>query len=634
MKLPTEYQAFIHRSRYARWLNQHGRRETWYETVDRYCDFFLNHLNSKFDAGITEDEIFEIRHSILTLNTMPSMRSLMCAGAALERDNAAGYNCSFVAIDDVKSFDELMYILMCGTGVGFSVENSYVQKLPEIPNSFSHVDCTIIVQDSKVGWAYAFRSLLEFLWYGSIPKIDYSKIRPEGEILKTFGGRASGPACLVSLFEFVVEIFKKAAGRKLTSLECHDICCKVGEVVVVGGVRRSALISLSDLDDDPMRRAKSGEWWTHSPHRALSNNSVSYDSRPDVGAFMKEWLSIYESKSGERGIFNKEAARTKCEEIGRNPELIAGTNPCGEIILRSKQFCNLSEVVARPDDTVETLAYKVKVATILGTWQSTLTDFRYLGDSWRHNSEEERLLGVSITGIMDCPLLQGVDCGTIQLLEYLRDVARRANASYADRLGISKSAAVTTVKPSGTVSQLVNSSSGIHTRYHPTYIRRVRQDVKDPLTQFMIYTGFPHEKDKFNSQNVVFSFPTRSPDGSLYDGDLSVSYKLNHWLMFREHWCDHNPSTTVSLEDHEWPEAGSWVWENFESVGGLTFFPKDNGTYEQAPYERVCENQLSELEGEMPGVVDWNLLTRFENGLDSTTGTQELACVAGVCEIN
>lgn len=631
--LPTQYQQFIHLSRYSRFIPELGRRETFSETVQRFSDFFVPYLNTNFNAKLTEDEVNRIVGAIGTLKVLPSMRALMTAGKALERDHIAGYNCSFIAIDSPRAFDEILYILMNGTGVGFTVERQDVNKLPDVPSKLYPTETSIIVEDSKLGWAKALKQLVAMLYAGEIPKWDDHKLRPAGAILKTFGGRSSGPDPLRGLYKFFIHIFTQAVGRKLSSLECHDLICKIGEVVVVGGVRRSALISLSNLSDLRMRDAKAGQWWVDNNQRQLANNSVAYTEKPDVGQFMEEWTALFKSKSGERGIFNRQSAKRFAELIGRDPNHEFGINPCGEIILRSLEFCNLTEVVARPDDTIETLVEKIKIATILGTWQSTLTDFSYIRKKWKDNCEEERLLGVSITGIMDCPLLMNVNDKTKKLLQLLRKTAKDTNKEWADRLGIPPSAAITCVKPSGTASQLVNSASGIHTRYANQYIRRVRQDVKDPLTKFMIEAGFPHEQDQRNPSIIIFSFSLEAPKGAVIDTDRTVIEKLEHWKMVKEHYCDHNPSTTINVPEAAWPEVGAWVWNNFDQITGLSFMPEDLGTYIQAPMEKCSKEEAKALFSKTPKDTDWAGLLKFESE-DMTVGSQELACVAGGCSIS
>ena len=577
--LPTDYQSFIATSRYARWIEAEKRRENWRETVER---FIANVVKGKADPRTEDDILF----AMLNLEVMPSMRSVMTAGPALTRDNTAGYNCSYLPVDDIKSFDEAMYILLCGTGVGFSVESHYIQRLPDIPTLFDSQDI-IVVHDSKEGWAKALRKLIAMLYSGEIPTWDVSKVRPAGAKLKTFGGRASGPAPLVDLFNFVVAKFKDAEGRRLTSLECHDIMCKIGEVVVVGGVRRSAMISLSNLSDDRMRNAKSGEWHEHQKQRALANNSVAYTERPDMETFLTEWTSLVKSKSGERGIFSRVAAKKQAAKNGRrDTDFEFGTNPCSEIILRPYQFCNLSEVVVRATDTIDDLERKVKLATIIGTIQSTLTNFPYLRKIWQKNTEEERLLGVSLTGIMDNRLLTHANAGLEATLERLRDVAVATNAEWAKRLGIPVSTAITCVKPSGTVSQLVDSASGIHARHSAYYIRTVRGDIKDPLTQFMVDQGIPAEPCVMKPDStMVFSFPQKSPEGAVTRNDMTAIEQLDLWMTYQRHWCEHEPSFTITVREHEWMEVGAWVYKNFDEVSGVSFLPHFEMNYQQLPYQ-------------------------------------------------
>jgi len=624
--LPTDYQAFIHTSRYARWLEDEGRRESWSETVDRY-------MGNVVGYDIDHDTYNEIREAILGLEVMPSMRAMMTAGPALERDNTAGYNCSYLPVDDPKSFDEAMFILLCGTGVGFSVERQFISKLPEVPELFES-DTTIVVKDSKEGWAKAFRQLLALLWAGEIPKWDVSKVRPAGARLKTFGGRASGPAPLVDLFNFAVTIFKEAQGRKLSSIECHDLMCKIGEVVVVGGVRRSAMISLSNLSDDRMRHAKSGNWWDNNPQRALANNSVAYTEKPDSVSFMREWMALVESGSGERGVFNREASKNQAAKNGRrDPDYDFGTNPCSEIILRPYQFCNLTEVVIRATDDVDSIARKVRLATILGTIQSQYTKFPYLRKVWQRNTEEERLLGVSLTGIMDNPLLTTKNKGLEETLEHLREVAVRTNSDWADSLGIPTSAAITCVKPSGTVSQLVDSASGIHPRHSPHYIRTVRGDNKDPLTTFMKEQGIPSEPDVFKpDQTTVFSFPVKAPQGAVVTDNVSAIEQLKTWLVYQRHWCEHKPSVTINVRKDEWFEVGAFVYEHFDEMSGVSFLPYNEHTYQQAPYQSCTRDDYKKLSKIMPKSIDWAKLSEYEKE-DTTASSQTFACTGDVCEI-
>jgi ribonucleoside-diphosphate reductase alpha chain len=623
--LPTDYQSFIHKSRYAKYFDNYGR-ESWDDTVTRYS---TNVIGDKVDAETKHD----LEQAIVGLEIMPSMRAMMTAGPALERDNTAGYNCSYLPVDDPKSFDEAMYILLCGTGVGFSVERQYITKLPEVPELFES-DTTVVVKDSKEGWAKAFRQVLALLWAGEIPKWDVSKVRPAGARLKTFGGRASGPAPLVELFNFAVTTFKNAQGRKLSSIECHDLMCFIGQIVVVGGVRRSAMISLSNLSDDRMRHAKSGQWWETAAHRALANNSVSYTEKPDIETFMREWLALVESKSGERGVFNREASKKQAAKFGRrDPNHDFGTNPCSEIILRPYQFCNLTEVVVRATDSVEDLERKVRLATILGTIQSTYTKFPYLRKVWRDNTEAERLLGVSLTGIMDNPLMTSKNKGLEKTLEHLRNVAVDTNSVWAERLGIPVSASITCVKPSGTVSQLVDSASGIHARHNPYYIRTVRGDNKDPLTQFMIDQGIPAEPCVFKGDTTtVFSFPQKSPNKAVTRNDMTAIEQLETWLTYQRHWCEHKPSVTISVRDSEWLAVGAFVYEHFDEMSGVSFLPHSDHTYQQAPYQDCTKKEYEELLKLMPERIDWNKLNEYEQE-DNTVAMQTMACSGDSCEI-
>ena len=623
--LQTDYQAFIHTSRYAKYFDGKGR-ESWSETVSRYME---NVVSDKVDKKTYN----EIEQAILSLEIMPSMRAMMTAGIALDRDNTAGYNCSYLPVDDPKSFDEAMFILLCGTGVGFSVERQFINKLPEIPKLFES-DTTIVVKDSKEGWAKSFRQLLALLWAGEIPLWDVSRVRPAGARLKTFGGRASGPAPLVDLFNFAVKLFKEAEGRKLSSIECHDLMCKIGEIVVVGGVRRSAMISLSNLSDDRMRHAKSGNWWDNEPQRALSNNSVAYTEKPDSLSFMREWMALVESGSGERGIFNREASKKQAAKNGRrDSDYDFGTNPCSEIILRPYQFCNLTEVVVRATDTVDDLARKVRLATILGTIQSTYTKFPYLRKVWTTNTEEERLLGVSLTGIMDNPLMTTKNKGLDKTLENLRNVAVVTNAEWAYRLGIPQSAAITCVKPSGTVSQLVDSASGIHARHSPYYIRTVRGDNKDPLTTFMKDQGIPSEPDVFKpDQTTVFSFPVKAPNKAVVTADLSAVDQLNMWLMYQRNWCEHKPSVPINVKKDEWFEVGTFVYEHFDEMSGVSFLPYNEHTYQQAPYQEIDKEEYKNILSTMPKSIDWSRLSEYEKE-DTTSSSQTFACTGDVCEV-
>lgn len=625
-QLPTQLQEYVHKSRYARWLDDKQRRETWEETVQRYVDYFAN----KFPEHYPKEEIYS---AIVNQDDMPSMRAMMTAGIALERDPMAGFNCSFVAIDDVRAFDEILYISMCGVGVGFSVERQFIAHLPVVAETFVDTNITIVVKDSKAGWSNAFREVLALLYSGSIPKWDTSKVRPAGAKLKTFGGRASGPQPLIDLFKFAIATFKEAAGRKLNSVECHDLVCKIADIVVVGGVRRSALISLSNLSDDRMRGAKSGQWWNTEPQRALANNSAAYTERPQMELFMKEWLSLIESKSGERGIFNRAAAIKKAIDGGRRDATkIVGINPCAEITLRSAGLCNLSEVVIRSEDTLDTLLEKIRIATIIGTYQSMLTEFRYVRNIWKKNQEEERLLGVSLTGIMDHPVLSQTTEEAVIWLKEMKDFAVYTNKLWAEKLGINQSVAVTTVKPSGTVSQLVNSASGKHERYSPFYFRTVRADKKDPLAQLMRQQGFPVEDCVSKPDSTdVFTFPVSAPANSVFRNDRTAIEQLEHYLMFQTHWTEHNVSITVYVKDHEWLGVGDWVYRNFDHISGVSFLPHSEHCYRQAPYTECNKEDYEHLLAQMPE-FDWEALSNFEKD-DSTVNVRELACSSGVCEV-
>ena len=617
-----QYQQYIHKSRYARYLDDENRRETWEETVMRYVSFWGNELSTE-DKG-------ELYTAILNMEVMPSMRCMMTAGPALARDNVAGFNCSYLPIDSPRSFDELMYILLNGTGVGFSVERDYVNQLPEVADTFHDTESTIVVSDSKIGWASSFRELISLLYAGKIPKCDLTRVRPAGARLKTFGGRASGPQPLADLFNFSVEMFKGAAGRKLTSLECHDLVCKIADIVVVGGVRRSALISLSNVTDNRMANAKNGEWYITNGQRALANNSAVYSERPDFDTYSSEMKRLYESKSGERGIFSRIAAqKVAAKNERRDPTHKFGTNPCSEIILRPYQFCNLSEVIVRPNDTEDTLKYKVKIATILGTLQATMTDFRYLRNIWKKNTEEEALLGVSLTGIMDCKFTNGSTAGLDKLLDTLRQVAIDTNKEWAKKLGINQSAAITCVKPSGTVSQLTDSASGIHPRFSEYYVRTVRADKKDPLATAMIDAGFPHEEDIMNNSNWVFSFPQKAPSKAVTVEDMGAMEQLKLWKTYQDHWCEHKPSMTCYYNDDNFFSVCQWIWENFDSVSGISFLPEADHVYKQAPYQKIDKDTYLNLAKDMPKRFNWNI----EEKDDNTEAMQTLACVSGVCEI-
>jgi ribonucleoside-triphosphate reductase len=632
-ELPSDYQKFIHTSRYARWIEKEKRRETWGETVKRYFDFFETHLRENNNYNLPKELREELEEAVLKLEIMPSMRALMTAGEALRRDNTAGYNCSYVAVNRVRAFDEILYILMCGTGVGFSVERQYVEKLPTIAENFSASDTTIIVEDSKAGWAKAYKELVSLLIGGQIPKWDISKIRPAGARLKTFGGRASGPRPLEDLFKFTVDTFKRAAGRKLTSIECHDIICKIAEIVVVGGVRRSALISLSNLTDERMRDAKSGAWWNENPQRALANNSVAYKEKPEIGVFMDEWVALYKSKSGERGIFNRDACRRTVSKLGdrRDSTYEFGTNPCSEIILRDREFCNLTEVVVRPEDTLESLKRKVRLASILGTWQASLTHFPYLSSEWAKNCKEEALLGVSLTGILDNAMMRTIN-NLPSTLSSMKDHAVATNKEWAKKIGINPAAAITCIKPSGTVSQLTDAASGIHARHNEYYIRTVRADRKDPLCQMMIEMGFPAEPCVMKPDHtMVFSFPMKA-EGSVTRNDMTAIEHLELWLTYQRHWCEHKPSITITVREHEWMEVGAWVYKHFDEISGISFLPHSDHSYRQAPYQDCTKEEYTSALDSMPKNVDWTLLSQYEKE-DKTVGAQTFACSGDKCEL-
>jgi ribonucleoside-triphosphate reductase len=635
--IENPYENFIALSRYARWIPEESRRETWGETVDRYFNFMLKHLETNYNYIPSEKLVAELKDGVFQRNVMPSMRSVMTSGAALERDNVAGYNCAFLPVDSPRSFDETMYILMCGTGVGFSVEYKYINKLPSVPESLEKSTTVITVEDSKQGWAKAYRELLALLWSGQIPAIDVSKVRPAGARLKTMGGRSSGPQPLINLFDFTIAKFKNATGRNLKPIECHDIMCKIGEVVVVGGVRRSAMISLSNINDIEMAQAKSGNWWEQNPQRALSNNSVAYSRKPDMEQFIAEWKSLYDSKSGERGIYNVAAAQAQAAKYGRrDPEIHYGTNPCSEIILRPYQFCNLSEVVLREHDTKKEIERKVELATILGTWQSTLTDFKYIRKIWKDNTEEERLLGVSLTGQFGHKLMSGKeDLVSLEaFLMSLKESARETNKSEAGKIGIPESAAITCVKPSGTVSQLVGVSSGMHAWHSPYYIRTVRGSKGDPISVFLKEVGIPVEDDVMKpNETYVFSFPVKAPEGAIVRNDLTAIEHLNIWLVYQRAWCEHKPSITVSVKEDEWMEVGAWVYKNFDEVSGISFLPHSDHSYKQAPYQEVTKEEYQSLVAKMPKSIRWEDLSFYETE-DGTSTNATLACSSdGNCEL-
>ncbi len=628
------YRNFIHISRYARWIESENRRETWVETVDRYMSFMKNHLVTNHGYSENDKTFEEIRNAVINHKIMPSMRALMTAGPALDRDHIAAYNCSFIAVDSPRAFDEAMYILMNGTGVGFSVEQKYMSLLPVVAEELYKTDTVIVVDDSKLGWAKSYKELIALLYQGQIPKWDLTKVRPAGARLKTFGGRASGPDPLDSLFRFTIDIFRNSAGRRIKSIEAHDLMCKIGEVVVVGGVRRSALISLSNLDDFEMAKAKSGQWWEDNGQRALANNSAVYNIKPNTAQFLREWRNLYESKSGERGIYNIESVRKHVDKFGRrDSSKVMGTNPCGEILLRPNEFCNLTEVVIEADDKVEDLAEKVRLATILGTWQSTLTNFKYIRKTWKDNCKEERLLGVSLTGIYGNKITSTNNKDLPGILDSLREESVLTNSQEAEKLGINPSLSITCVKPSGTVSQLTGVSSGIHPWYSEYYLRSVRGDNKDPLTSFLKDAGIPNEPDVMKPEDTtVFYFPIKAPKNSVLTKDLTAIDHLEMWKTYRKHWTEHNPSVTINVREDEWLRVGSWVYDNFDSVGGVSFLPSSEHTYKQAPYQEITKEEYEKSLSEMPTTIDWSVLSLYET-VDTTTGSQELSCTAGVCEI-
>jgi len=618
-------------------LPEKKRRETWEETVARYFDFMEKHLEENTDQPLEPKTRKLLEDAVLNLEVMPSMRALMTAGPALDKNNIAGYNCAYLSVDHPKAFDECLFILMHGTGVGFSVERQHINKLPEVPEGIFDVDDVIVVQDSKEGWQSAFRKLISYLYNGESPQWDTSKVRPKGARLDTFGGRASGPEPLIDLFMFTTQLFKEAVGRRLTSYECHRVMCKIAEIVVVGGVRRSALISLSNLTDERMRSAKTGQWWIDTPEMALSNNSVCYTEKPDIGIFMKEWLSLYESKSGERGIFNREAAIKQVESIGRrDSDHLFGCNPCSEIILRDGQFCNLTEVVIRAEDKNRDILRKVRLATILGTFQASLTNLKRLRRKWTINTEEEALLGVSLTGIMDNEFMSGSDGSIKELPKYLKKLKKEAvaiNDAWSKLLGINPATAITAIKPSGTVSQLVDSASGIHTRHSEYYLRRVRADAKDPIAKLMEDQGIPCEPDVMKPESVkVFTFPIKAPEGAILRDDWTALEQLELWLIYQRHYCEHKPSITVSVRENEWMEVGAWVYEHFDEVSGVSFLPHSDHSYQQAPYEECTKDVYLEALGNMPEKVDWSLISEYETE-DNTKGNKSLACTGNVCEM-
>jgi len=621
---------FVYYRSYAKWIEEEGRRETWIETIDRYMDF----MKGKLGKMLKESEYEEVREAILKQEAMPSMRLLQFAGPAAEKTNVCAYNCSFVAPSRFEDFGEIIYISMCGTGVGFSVESKNIQSLPQIKNQTGKKLPTFVVPDTKEGWADAFVLGMKTWFSGSDIDFDFSLLRPAGARLKIMGGKSSGPKPLIDLLGFTRERILRRQGRHLRNIDAHDIICKIGECVVSGGVRRSALISLSDLDDQDMRDAKNGQFWINEGQRMLSNNSAVYNVKPTETEFLKEWISLMESGSGERGIFNRESLYKTLPKrrLEKSANFIGemGTNPCGEIILRSRQFCNLSEVVARAEDTEEDLLRKIRVATILGTYQSTLTKFGYLSKEWKENCEEERLLGVSVTGQWDSKLSRDP-----KMLAKLRLEAIRVNKIYAKRFGISESTCITAVKPSGTVSQTVDCASGMHPRHAPYYIRRVRISATDSLFKMMKDQGVPYHpevgQNHDDANTFVLEFPMKAPDDAICKDDISALDQLEHWKVVKVNYTEHNPSVTISVGENEWIQVAHWLYQNWDIVGGLSFLPRSNHVYQLAPYEAIDEKTYKELTSKMPD-FDFSKIVTYELR-DETEVKKELACVSGVCDI-
>lgn len=632
MPSSTPYQDFIFYRTYSRWNDDLGRRETWQETVDRYMSFMRKNVGDK----LTFEEYQEIREAILKHEVMPSMRLMWGAGGPTARCNVSAYNCSYLAIKELRDFAETLYLLCSGTGVGFSVEKAAVDQLPVVQPQKGVPSKYFVIDDSKEGWAEALHDCLHALFNGEDAIFDFSQIRPAGARLKTMGGRAAGPQPLMDLLEFTKEVVLARQGKKLRPIDVHDIMTKIGEIVVAGGVRRSAMISLSDLEDAEVQHAKDGRFWEHSAHRALANNSAVYKQKPTREEFLSEWDALRKSGSGERGIFNRGSlteqvpARRLFEWNGVVPAL-AGTNPCGEIVLKDKQFCNLTEIVARAEDTEETLLKKARIATILGTYQSTLTDFKFLSSEWKRNCEDERLLGVSITGQWDSPAVRDE-----QVLTRMKHVAQDTNSEYAKRFGINPSTAITCVKPSGTVGQLVNASPGLHARYSEYYLKRVRISVTDPLFKMLRDLGVPSHPEvgqgESTANTFVLDFPIASPQGAVTADKLSAIAQLEHWLMMKRSWTEHNPSCTIYIKDGEWEQVRDWIYEHWDLVGGLSFLPYEDHVYELAPYTPISKEEYEKLASLFPK-IDFSVLTRYEKD-DETTGAQELACVAGGCELD
>ncbi len=622
---------FVYYRTYSRWVEAEDRRETWIETVDRYMSFMAENLKDK----LSEKEYTEIRNFILEHKSVPSMRLLQFAGKAARTTNVCAYNCSFIAPTLLQDFGEIAYILMCGTGVGFSVEYQTVETLPQIKRQTGTMLTDYIIEDSKEGWADAIVYGMQTWYDGKDVRFDYSKIRPAGSRLKTMGGRASGPGPLRDLMDFMRNRILARQGRRLKTIDVHDVICKIGEVVVAGGVRRSALISLSDLDDQEMRNSKIGTFYYHSPQRSMANNSAIYNSKPTPEEFMEEWLALMKSGTGERGIFNRgslrdqlPARRVELVDEGLN---IMGTNPCGEIILQSKQFCNLTEVIARPEDTEATLMEKIRVATILGTYQATLTNFPYLSKDWQQNCRTERLLGVSITGQWDCPAVR-----ESAMLQKLKTKAQEVNQEYAKRFGINPSTCITCVKPSGNTSQTTDSSSGLHPRYSPYYLRRVRISATDPLFHMLRDQKVPYYPEvgqtMENATTFVVEFPIKSPDGAICRNDITALEQLEYWKNVKESYTEHNPSVTVYVGEQEWFEVGNWVYKNWDIVGGISFLPRSNHAYALAPYQEITKEEYEAARANFPQ-LDFSDLVLYEKS-DETENKREIACAGGACELN
>jgi ribonucleoside-diphosphate reductase alpha chain len=640
MTVMSLYQQVIFKTRYARWVEEEGRRENWDETVKRYCDYFEDHLKEKHSHKIPRKVLKEVYDSIYNLEVMPSMRTLMTSGKALESAEVANYNCAFLVVDAVRAFSEHMYVLMCGAGSGFSVERRFTEKLPEVPEELHPSDTTIIVADSRKGWCAAYNQYLNLLFAGNIAKVNVDKVRKEGTRLKTFGGYASGPGPLLDLFKHTEEIFRGAQGRQLRPIEVFSIMCYIAQIVVVGGVRRSATIALFDKDDIEMRTAKSGYWFNDPKrkHYAMANISAVFETKPAAAEFMDIWRDLVASKAGEPGILNRKALWEGAEAIGRatryedGSRIPYGVNPCSEIVLQPYSFCNLTGAAIRPEDTLEDIKKKVRVATIIGTWQATVTDFDYLRKVWQSNVEDERLLGVCLAGIMDHPVLSQTTEESARWENELRELAWEVNKSIAEDIGINTTASVTAIKPAGNSGELYDVASGIHPRYAPYYIRSIRQSNGDPMTEFLKATGIPHEVSVQNARDSIFYFPVKSPEGAICAKDRTAIQQLEHWLHMKRNYATHTISATVYVREHEWIAVGAWVYDNFNEVTGLSFLPYDDHIYQQAPYTPCSAEDYEKARGKMPEEIDWSLLKHFEQS-DSTTVSQEFACTGGSCAL-